>query len=115
MHSWSKFLLSSSSNARRLISTRWAHSLEGPEPTYQQVVSGYEVYKHQDGPFKLKYNNKSLNEFQLAYETWGKLNAKKNNAILIFTGLSASSHAKSHELNTRPGWWEKIYWTKFRY
>jgi len=108
MHSWSKFLLSSSSNARRLISTRWAHSLEGPEPTYQQVVSGYEVYKHQDGPFKLKYNNKSLNEFQLAYETWGKLNAKKNNAILIFTGLSASSHAKSHEQNTRPGWWEKF-------
>ncbi len=79
-----------------------AHSLEGPEPTYHQVVSGYEIYKHQNGPFRLKYNNKSLNEFQIAYETWGKLNAKKNNAILIFTGLSASSHAKSHEV------WDRI-------
>jgi homoserine O-acetyltransferase len=84
-------------NYNHLISNR-AHSLEGPEPAYQQVVSGYETYKHKNEPFRLKYNNKSLNEFQLAYETWGKLNAKKNNAVLIFTGLSASSHAKSHEV-----------------
>jgi homoserine O-acetyltransferase len=76
-----------------------AHSVEGPEPAYHEVVSGYEIYKHQNGPFRLKYNNRSLNQFQIAYETWGKLNEKKNNAILIFTGLSASSHAKSHEVS----------------
>ncbi|CAF3943488.1 unnamed protein product [Rotaria magnacalcarata] len=85
-----------------------AHSSDGPEPAYHHVVSGYQIYKHQHEPFKFKYNNKSLNQFQLAYETWGKLNAKKNNAILIFTGLSASSHAKSHEQNPSPGWWEKF-------
>jgi homoserine O-acetyltransferase len=45
---------------------------------------------------------------QLAYETWGTLNEDKSNAILIHTGLSASSHAKSHEKNTKPGWWEKF-------
>ena len=72
--------------------------MEGPEPAYHHIVSGYQVFQHQNEPFRLKYNHKSLNEFQLAYETWGKLNAKKNNAILIFTGLSASSHAKSHEV-----------------
>jgi homoserine O-acetyltransferase len=72
--------------------------LEGPEPAYQKILSGYKTYKHQTEPFQLKYNNNSLNEFQLAYETWGKLNEKKNNAVLIFTGLSASSHAKSHEV-----------------
>jgi homoserine acetyltransferase len=75
-----------------------AHSSEGPEPAYQKIVSGYETYKHENEPFRLKYNNKSLNQFDLAYETWGKLNAKKNNAVLIFTGLSASSHAKSHDV-----------------
>ncbi|CAF3793510.1 unnamed protein product [Rotaria sordida] len=84
------------------------HSLDGPESAYHHVVSGYQIYKHQNESFRLKYNNKSLNEFQLAYETWGKLNAKKNNAILLFTGLSASSHAKSHDENQRPGWWEKF-------
>ncbi len=42
----------------------------------------------------------------MAYETWGKLNRKKDNVILLHTGLSASSHAKSHDKNTKPGWWE---------
>ena len=39
-----------------------------------------------------------LPEFQLAYETWGTLNEAKDNAILIFTGLSATSHAKSNQV-----------------
>ncbi|CAF4498621.1 unnamed protein product, partial [Rotaria socialis] len=103
-----KFLLFSTSTVRRIISVRWTHPSDGPEPAYHHVASGYQIYKHQHEPFKFKYNNKSLNQFQLAYETWGKLNAKKNNAILIFTGLSASSHAKSHEQNLNPGWWEKF-------
>lgn len=37
----------------------------------------------------------SLPQFQIAYETWGELNAKRDNAILLFSGLSANSHAKS--------------------
>lgn len=102
------------------------HSSDGPEPAYHHIVSGYELFKYENGPFRLKYNNNSLSQFQLAYETWGKLNAKKNNAILLFTGLSASSHAKSQEVgkrsieinsikslfffqkNMKPGWWEKF-------
>ena len=36
-----------------------------------------------------------LPEFQIAYETWGTLNETKSNALLLFTGLSANSHAKS--------------------
>lgn len=31
-----------------------------------------------------------------------------SNAILIHTGLSASSHAKSHSNNSTPGWWEEF-------
>lgn len=44
--------------------------------------------------------------FQLAYETWGRLAPERNNAILLFTGLSASSHACHSEADPRPGWWE---------
>lgn len=40
-----------------------------------------------------------FSEFQLAYETWGKLNESKTNAILLFSGLSANSHAKSTEVS----------------
>ncbi len=39
-----------------------------------------------------------LPNFQLAYETWGKLNESRDNAILLFSGLSANSHAKSNEV-----------------
>lgn len=49
-----------------------------------------------------------LPEFDIAYETWGQLNADKSNAILLHTGLSASSHAHSTETNPKPGWWEKF-------
>jgi len=49
-----------------------------------------------------------LPEVYLAYETWGSLNREKSNAILLHTGLSASSHAKSHPKNTKAGWWEHV-------
>ncbi|KAI9137646.1 Alpha/Beta hydrolase protein, partial [Paraphysoderma sedebokerense] len=47
-----------------------------------------------------------LPQFQIAYETWGKLNEKRDNVILLHTGLSASSHAKSTAENSSRGWWE---------
>ena len=42
----------------------------------------------------------------VAYETWGQLNPARDNAILLFTGLSPSAHAASSTANPRPGWWE---------
>jgi len=79
---------------------------DGPEPSYSSVVTGYELYHHPH-PFPLEYGG-MLPEFHLAYETWGTLNAAKDNVILLTCGLSASSHAKSQPKNTRPGWWEKF-------
>lgn len=48
----------------------------------------------------------SLLKPELAYETWGKLSKKKDNVILILTGLSANSHAAANLKNSKPGWWE---------
>ncbi len=42
----------------------------------------------------------------LAYETWGELNNSKDNAVLILTGLSADSHAASHDKDDVDGWWQ---------
>ena len=48
----------------------------------------------------------ALHGARIAYETWGKLNAARDNAILLFTGLSPSAHAKSSPEDTSEGWWE---------
>ena len=45
---------------------------------------------------------------RLAYETWGHLDAARGNAILLFTGLSPSSHAAATEADSSPGWWQRM-------
>jgi len=78
----------------------------GPEPVYIAHNFGYDVYKI---PHRVNLEfGASLDGVEVAYETWGELNADKSNAILVHTGLSPSSHAKSHAKNTKPGWWEKF-------
>jgi homoserine O-acetyltransferase len=44
----------------------------------------------------------------VAYETWGTLNAARDNTILLFTGLSPSAHAASSPADPKPGWWEPM-------
>lgn len=83
------------------------NQVTGPEPVYSKVVSGFKTYTH-DRPFALQYNDAVLPELTVAYETWGELNRARDNAVIIHAGLSASSHAKSHEDNPTPGWWEKF-------
>ncbi|KAJ1648013.1 homoserine O-acetyltransferase [Coemansia asiatica] len=88
------------------LETRQRDLSNGPEPTYEKVVTGYKVYRH-NSPYALDHGG-ILKKFDLAYETWGTLNADRSNAILIHTGLSGSSHAHSHPENQKPGWWEKF-------
>ncbi|MGH8156111.1 MAG: homoserine O-acetyltransferase MetX, partial [Rhodanobacteraceae bacterium] len=58
-------------------------------------------------PFAMKRGGE-LRGAQLAYETWGELNATRDNAVLILTGLSPSAHAASNAIDGSPGWWEDI-------
>lgn len=48
-----------------------------------------------------------LGPITLAYETYGKLNDKKSNAILVLHALSGDAHAAGfHEGDKHPGWWD---------
>lgn len=96
-------LQSSKPSASSVASTSYE---SGPEPAYSNISTGYSTF-HSVEPLFLD-NGGVLPEFDIAYETWGELNSDKSNAILIHTGLSASSHAKSHPLNPKSGWWEKF-------
>jgi homoserine O-acetyltransferase/O-succinyltransferase len=56
-------------------------------------------------PFPM-YRGGLLHRAVIAYETWGRLNEARDNAILLFTGLSPSAHAASAPNNPTEGWWE---------
>jgi homoserine O-acetyltransferase len=58
-------------------------------------------------PFKMKRGGE-LRGGQVAYETWGTLNAARDNAVLILTGLSPSAHAAHNAIDDSSGWWEDI-------
>lgn len=64
-------------------------------------------YKHFDQPLTLR-SGKVLEQYTLAYETYGELNAEKDNAILICHALSGDHHAAGFysENDKKPGWWD---------
>ncbi len=56
-------------------------------------------------PLKLDCG-KEISNFPLAYETYGKLNEKKDNAILVFHALSGDQYASDiNPVTNKEGWW----------
>ncbi|MDR2081098.1 MAG: homoserine O-acetyltransferase [Campylobacteraceae bacterium] len=50
-----------------------------------------------------------LESYDIAYETYGKLNADKSNVIVIFHALTGSQHAAGrYEGDTKSGWWDGL-------
>ena len=58
-------------------------------------------------PFEF-WRGGALRGGRVAYETWCELNAARDNAVLLFTGLSPSAHAASSPADPTPGWWERM-------
>ena len=49
---------------------------------------------------------KTINNYPLAYETYGNLNEKKDNAILVFHALSGDQFVTGiNPITNKSGWW----------
>ncbi len=64
---------------------------------------------HFDQPLDL-VSGAVIQEYDLAYETYGKLNQAKSNAILICHALSSNHHVAGYNTpdDKKPGWWENF-------
>ncbi len=70
------------------------------------VGTQYHTFAHPTAALALECG-RELGPITLAYETYGKLNARRDNAVLILHAFSGDAHAAGyHEGEERPGWWD---------
>ncbi len=81
-----------------------------PAPASQPIVGEPPTSVLLPDPFTL-YRGGQLYGARIAYESWGRLNAARDNAILLFTGLSPSAHAAATASNPSAGWWQRMIGT----
>ena len=64
---------------------------------------------HFKAPLTLK-SGEVLPQYHLVYETYGKLNADKSNAVMVCHALSGNHHVagKYQEDDKHPGWWDNL-------
>jgi homoserine O-acetyltransferase len=75
---------------------------------YQEYKIGQITYLAKDNPLTL-HNGVNISNFPIAYQTYGTLNEKKDNAILICHALTGDQYvASTNPITKKPGWWNHI-------
>lgn len=70
------------------------------------VETKYFTFADSPHEFRLE-SGRLFGPITLAYETYGKLNADKSNAILVMHAFSGNAHAAGlHKGDQDPGWWD---------
>ena len=71
----------------------------------RQIASDEGVARFPGRPLLLESGGR-IEDLQVAYRTYGQLNAARSNAILICHALTLDQHvASSNPVTGRPGWW----------
>jgi homoserine O-acetyltransferase/O-succinyltransferase len=75
---------------------------------YRQVEIGEVVTLARGAPFTLECGV-SISDFPIAYQTYGRLNAAKSNAILVCHALTGDQYVcGTHPVTGKPGWWDRM-------
>lgn len=88
--------------------TSGSHELPDRDPAHSAGMVATR-FAHFNAPLALR-SGAVLPSFTLAYETYGRLNAARSNAILICHALSGDAHVAgfhSEDPEERPGWWDE--------
>jgi len=71
-------------------------------------LPGHRVTFGADQPLKLD-SGITLAPYTIAYQTYGRLNEQRSNAILVCHALTGDQFvAETHPVTGRPGWWEAV-------
>lgn len=81
--------------------------MDAPETHSVGLVKTFYTELFNETPLQLD-SGKTLSPVQVAYETYGELNAEKTNALLICHALSGNAHAAGRHspADKHPGWWD---------
>ncbi len=75
---------------------------------YREVEVGEIVTLAREAPLTLECGVK-VSSFPMAYQTYGRLNEKRNNAILVCHAMSGDQYAAGmHPVTGKPGWWDRM-------
>ncbi len=81
---------------------------EPARPEEGVVETQYFTFAHPPHELLLECGE-NLGPITLAYETYGRLNAERSNAILVLHALSGDAHAAGfHAGEDDPGWWSEM-------
>lgn len=76
--------------------------------SYREVEIGEIVTLARNEPFTLECGV-GISNFPLAFQTYGTLNAKRNNAVLICHALTGDQYVCGmHPVTGKPGWWDRM-------
>ena len=77
-------------------------------PSAKEVEIGDIAILAKEKPLKLECGVE-ISSFPIAYQTYGKLNSDKSNAILVCHGLTGDQYLiGQHPVTGKPGWWEQM-------
>lgn len=78
------------------------------EKSLKLVETKFLRFAEPPNEFELESGEK-LGSLTIAYETYGKLNKEKSNAVLITHAFSGDAHAAGyHKGEDKPGWWDSM-------